>query len=264
MQQIILNEEKYAAHMYESKLLGEYPTTTLFLIAKYLRQCIKGMGEKRTYEELNEFMKQTYPKYNPVSWSSILHSFSKKGKKHLLKKIDCITFTEKEINTIKELDVSIQRLCFTILCYSKYHWILASRQENAGWISEPIKDIFESARYKAKSVDDRYYKLYDLKEMGLLAVSTNGSAKIKSLIIDMKGTPALDEKGNYKLSITDFRELGNEWDNYLGKGSYIRCKKCGRLVRKNSNAMKYCGTCYTAVHKEQKNESQKRLRNEDQ
>lgn len=41
----------------------------------------------------------------------------------------------------------------------------------------------------------------------------------------------INNDSNVILKIKDFRELGYEYQNYIGDGKFIRCSECGRLVK---------------------------------
>ena len=66
--------------------------------------------------------------------------------------------------------------------------------------------------------------------------------------------------GESVLEISDFRELGYEYLNYIGDDKFIRCSECSRLVRKNNNRQKYCNDCYKRINSEMTNERQKENR----
>ena len=53
----------------------------------------------------------------------------------------------------------------------------------------------------------------------------------------------IDMDNEVVLKIKDFRELGYEYQNYIGDGNFIRCSECGRLVRKKGKRDKYCLKC---------------------
>ena len=51
------------------------------------------------------------------------------------------------------------------------------------------------------------------------------------------------------LSISDFRELGYEYMNYLGE-NFTRCQECGRLIKNNKyQNRKYCFDCVGYIPK---------------
>lgn len=53
-----------------------------------------------------------------------------------------------------------------------------------------------------------------------------------------------------KIVISDFRDLGYEYDYYCG-GRFIRCVDCDRLIRVKTNN-KRCGECQEDADKERK------------
>ena len=53
----------------------------------------------------------------------------------------------------------------------------------------------------------------------------------------------IDNDNEVVLKIKDFRELGYEYQNYIGDGNFIRCSECGRLVKKSGKSDKYCSLC---------------------
>lgn len=55
------------------------------------------------------------------------------------------------------------------------------------------------------------------------------------------------DDGEPVLKIEDFRELGYEYLNYIGGGSFVRCEKCGRLVKQSGKNTKYCTECSTKI-----------------
>ena len=60
----------------------------------------------------------------------------------------------------------------------------------------------------------------------------------------------IEKSGNTILKITDFRELGYEYLDFIGEGKFERCKCCDRLFKKTSNNMNYCNDCQREITKE--------------
>lgn len=54
-------------------------------------------------------------------------------------------------------------------------------------------------------------------------------------------------EGEPVLKITELRDLGYQYLQFLGKENFIRCAKCGRLVKKMGNRKLYCKNCAKAV-----------------
>ncbi|MBR2505583.1 MAG: hypothetical protein IKB70_01380, partial [Bacilli bacterium] len=62
----------------------------------------------------------------------------------------------------------------------------------------------------------------------------------------------VDNEGDEELFVSDFRELGYEYQKYKGE-NFIRCAECGILTRGNKNGTKkYCKDCSTYTPQETK------------
>lgn len=231
---VVLNEKEYAEQIIEKGEVGNKPTSTLFLLSKYYRQ-EKKLSERKTAEKLNEFMKKNYKGYNEALWEDIIEDISKKGKKYLMQEIESINITQKELEEISKLvNVKYEKLLFTMLCYAKLYNTLS--ETNNGWINTDIKEIYKVARVTIKYRNDKFLYLNDLENTGLISFSNkNDNLNIKVNFID--------NDSDIALKITDFRELGYEYQNYIGDGKFIKCFECGRLVRKNGKTDKYCNFC---------------------
>ena len=60
------------------------------------------------------------------------------------------------------------------------------------------------------------------------------------------------------IEVNDFDNIYAYYHNYLGKGRYVECSSCGKMVRVNSNRQKYCKECYEEKHRESAREYEKR------
>ena len=81
----------------------------------------------------------------------------------------------------------------------------------------------------------------DLENTGLISFSN------KNDNLNMK-VNFIDNDNEVVLKIKDFRELGYEYQNYIGDGNFIRCSECGRLVRKKTNNQIYCNNCAIEIN----------------
>ncbi len=251
---VILNEKEYAERIIEKGEVGNKPTSTLFLLSKYYRQ-EKNLGEKKTFEQLNNFMKENYKSYNPALWEDIIEDISKKGKKYLLQEIDSINITKNELDTILKVDKPrYQRLLFTMLCYAKLYNTIA--ETNNGWINTEIKEIYKAARVTVKHRNDKFLILNDLEQMNLISFSNQNEN------LNMR-VNFIDEESEVILKIKDFRELGYEYQNYIGEGYFTRCTECNILVRKKSvySSTKYCEKCAKEIESRNALERKRKQRN---
>lgn len=121
-----------------------------------------------------------------------------------------------------------------MLCYAKLYNTLSNT--NNGWVNTEIKEIYKVARVTVKYRNDKFLYLNDLENTGLISFSN------KNDNLNMK-VNFIDNDNEVVLKIKDFRELGYEYQNYIGDGNFIRCSECGQLVRKKGKRDKYCLKC---------------------
>ena len=78
---IILNEKAEAEKIIATGEFGDSLSDALSLIARYYYS--KGLSAKNIYSELDKFMQENVPDYNPVLWKEMLDRKVKKAGKHL-------------------------------------------------------------------------------------------------------------------------------------------------------------------------------------
>lgn len=228
---IILNEYKYALEILDKHIVGNKPSETLSVLARYYRYK-EGKKDKEIYDLLNQYMLNYYPNYNSVKWSITLDSQVKKSKKYTLVEIDSVPITLKEIEAIKNLhNIRMERVAFTMLACAKFANLRNTKNNN--WVNREHKEIFKLARSNM-TIIQQCEMIYDLKELGYVSLSN----KVDNLNMKVN---YIDSESEIVMELTDFRELGYEYMLYLG-GKYIRCEKCGRLIRPKGRK-KYCEEC---------------------
>lgn len=248
---IVLNETKQAEYIIEKGEVGTKPTSTLFLLGKYYRQK-ENLDKDQTINKLNEFMMKNYKNYNSTLWEEGIEDIAKKANKYPLREIDSIGITQSELDKIAELNnTKYKKLLFTMLCYAKLYNTIS--ENNNGWVNTDIQELYRVARVTVKYRKDKFLFLNDIEKTGLISFSNkNDNLNLKVNFFDMDDESVLD--------ISDFRELGYEYLNYIGDGNFIRCSECNRLIRKNNNRQKYCNDCYKRINSEMTNERQKENR----
>lgn len=245
---VVLNETKQAEYIIEKGEVGTKPTSTLFLLGKYYRQK-ENLDKEQTANKLNEFMVANYKNYNPALWEEAIEDIAKKANKYPLREIDSIGITQSELDKIAELhNIKYEKLLFTMLCYAKLYNTIS--ENNNGWVNTDIQELYRVARVTVKYRKDKFLFLNDIEKTGLISFSNkNDNLNLKINFFDMDDESVLD--------ISDFRELGYEYLNYIGDGNFIRCSECNRLVRKKSNkdfSTKYCKECAVIIQNQQKHE----------
>ena len=248
---VVLNEKKQVEYIIEKGEVGNKPTSTLFLLAKYYRQK-ENLNKEQTFNKLNEFMEKNYKNYNSATWEDIIEDISKKANKYPLREIDCIEITKSEIDMIRNVcDIKYEKLLFTMLCYAKLYNKISDK--NNGWVNTDIKELFRVARVSVRYRNDKFLYLNDLETAGLISFSNkNDNLNLRVTFVD--------NNSDTVLKIDDFRELGYEYLNYIGDGKFIRCECCKKLIRKKSNKQKYCTDCYKRINSDMTNERQKKNR----
>lgn len=243
---IILNEKAEAERIIATGDLGDSVSDTLTLLARYY-YC-KGNSAKEIYSELNKFLNENVPDYNPVLWKDMLNKKVKKAGKHPLTDVNNVVITKAEMEKIRSLkSLRLERLAFTLLCIAKF--CNQRNPNNNDWVCRQHKEIFKLAAIPVTNMTQALMlnELYEAGMIGLSKKVTNTNVRVLYI----------DENSKVALAISDFRELGYEYMNYIGKNRYIRCAECGRLVPAKSNNKKYCKNCAAQVQAIQKAEWQK-------
>lgn len=246
---VVLNEVKEAERILKIGEVGNKPTSTLFLLGKYYRQK-NNLDKTQTSKALDSFMRDNYKNYNPALWENIVEDISKKANKYPLREIDSIGITQGELDEISKLEnIKYKKLVFTLLCFAKLYNTIS--ENNNGWVNVGIPEIFRISRVAVKYKKDKFLYLNDIEKSGLISFSN------KNDNLNLKVNFLSDGLDKDVMSISDFRELGYEYLNYIGDGNFIRCSECGRLVRKKSkfdSSTKYCNECSSLVKAIQKKE----------
>lgn len=241
--QTILNETTYAEKILKNGDVGKKPSSTLFLLAKYFRQK-KGFDAQETETALDSFMEKNHPGYTAVLWEQTIRRLTKKSGDSHLREIDFIAITAQELECIRLLkNPKYERLVFVLLCHAKLYDAVSGT--NNGWANLRIPNLFRLARVSVRHRDDKFLYLNDIETNPVLGVEAlisfsnkNDNLNIRVNFISTKGTPVL--------KISDLREPGYEYMNFRKEGNFIRCSKCGRLVRvknKHDFSTKYCSLC---------------------
>lgn len=241
----ILNEKKYIENLLDDKTNKpiEKPGTLLPLLAQYYYQ-FKGYRKKKITELLIKFLDARYPAYehNKKSWIETCENIAKStGGKPLLQ-ADEILITQREIETITQNagDKSLERLLFTMLCIAKYNNL--KNPKNNGWLNTDLKDLFTLAKVKSNP-QNRGKIIHTLINAGLIETAK----KIDKVNLHVTfGEYEMNKNTVLFTTITDFRELGLQFNRLMGYGDYFTCEKCGITVKankQNNNKKCLCRKC---------------------
>lgn len=234
---IIMNEYTYAENLLNKQDLkacdlGDKPSSTLNLLARYYREI--GKNDDEIKELLSDFLNRCLKdKYKESKWIDSIFYQVVKSKKYNLKKVDNVIVTKSEMEIIQSVKgKSRQKVLFTLLILAKYYNTVSDKNKN--WTNLEYKKIFKLANVQL-SIQNQALLINDLYNCGFVNVSKNvGKPNIQVNFVD--------NESDGVLTITRLKDLGKEYLMFCGE-DYIRCQKCGTLVKNYKNINKYCKTC---------------------
>lgn len=234
---IIMNEYTYAENLLNKQDLkacdlGDKPSSTLNLLARYYREI--GKNDDEIKELLSDFLNRCLKdKYKESKWIDSIFYQVVKSKKYTLKKVDNVIVTKSEMEIIQSVKgKSRQKVLFTLLVLAKYYNAISDKNKN--WTNLEYKKIFKLANVQL-SIQNQALLINDLYNCGFVNVSKNvGKPNIQVNFVD--------NESDSVLTITRLKNLGKEYLMFCGE-DYIRCQKCGTLVKNYKNTNKYCKTC---------------------
>lgn len=203
-------------------------------------------------EKLESFLLACSPEASLVKWGRTLDRAVAHASAEELVQIDYIPVTQDELDCICVLDsIRCQRLAFTLLCLAKY---TDEVRGLSGWVDGGDGSIIKLANVNITTRQrDRYY--HDMYLKGLIQPSGKvDSSMVKVLFIDNGGHPAM--------KIDDFRNLGYQFQEYMG-GDFYHCANCGIVVpvrNTRGRPAKYCSDCAAKIRIRQSVDSVMRRR----
>ena len=232
-----MNEYTYAKNLLNKQDLkacdlGDKPSSTLNLLARYYREI--GKSDDEIKECLSDFLNRCLKdKYKESKWIDSIFYQVIKSKKYNLKKVDNVIVTKSEMEIIQSVKgKSRQKVLFTLLILAKYYNAVSDKNKN--WTNLEYKKIFKLANVQL-SIQNQALLINDLYNCGFVNVSKNvGKPNIQVNFVD--------NESDTVLAITRLKDLGKEYLMFCGE-DYIRCQKCGTLVKNYKNTNKYCKTC---------------------
>lgn len=237
MTSIVLNERAYAERALSDLSMGDKPVETLGRVAKYYYS----LGYKKTEIEslIEDFMLKCDPSINIVKWQSTIDRQVSCSDKYALVDIKSVDITNNEMNKIQAINGKLlQRLMFTMLCLAKYGNMI--NPNNNGWINRKDKEIFNLANIKVASIK-KSLMINDLWSLGYIGYSK----VVDNVNINVK---TIDSDGEVVLSVTDFRNLGNQYMRFCGE-NFFECRCCGIISRETHGKQKYCQCCALEVNR---------------
>ena len=231
MRDIILDERSWCENVLMTKSLGDNTGSTLRRLARYYRS--QGYGRAETERRLADFMLRCDPDINLEKWYDIIHRIVASVKDPKLIMVSGVSITEAEMDSIKALNGVIrQSFMFTLLCLAKYQ--NAVRENNSNWVNLERLAIFSAANV-VLSTARQSLLINDLCNSGYISLGKRVDNNSIQVRICNDDSPEV-------VFISDFRNVGNQYRRMLG-GKFMECAICGLVIRRNSNAQKFCPKC---------------------
>ncbi len=235
---VVLDERAYVEDILDQCTLEPRPLETLGRIARYYASFNYKKSEIRRM--LEAFMLKCDPNINIVKWQNTIDKLVRDASKYQLINIENVPITQRELDICNGLDgKQMRRLMFTLICLAKYGNMM--NVDNDGWVNKQDKDIFKMANV-VTSTKRQSLMLNDLRSLGLVRFSR----KVDNININVR---CIDNDGDAVLSITDFRNLGYQYQRYCGE-PYFECCQCGLVIKRTSNVQKYCHDCAVEINRQ--------------
>jgi hypothetical protein len=240
----------------EQILTAGFPNNTIdynkmYLIAKYFRENQR-YGAIRLERELIRFCKQYDKNFNPVTEADTIKKWVNSAMNYGLRKIDSVIISQKEIDTLKEIELQKdKKLLFITLVFSK-----------------ALKGKSTKRKHKKLKSSDNYYihfsnfldiirlsKLSNISEIELAKIFY----KYKNMLFLYKPKKELirleyaDKNPETRIIIDNFEKLIDYYNILFEKEKKINvCARCRNPIIKKNNYQKYCSTCSKEVIREKK------------
>ncbi len=232
---MVLNEELYVKNL----LLGKNKDIKSAIkkigyITRYNTQ-ILNKNEDENYSSTVKWMNKHQDNFDESSYSNVISKAIKGSKKLPLYKIDSISITKNEFETIKSLNnIREEKVLFVLLCMAKQQSNIFKFTD--GLVRYTITDLCKSARISVPS-DEREYILHNILVKGLISCPKKNDTKCLRVNF-------LEENGEAELILNeiDCQELAYAYLKLKNGSGFKRCRRCGRLMN-SRNKNDFCQYC---------------------
>jgi hypothetical protein len=257
---IYLNERDRAIEVLGGSQLGEHPSDTMRMIARYYID--NGLKKAEVIKRMEDFVMKCKPNCALSKWEPMLNKAYGVAAKQPALDIDFIAVTQTEMSKIAEIPVRnkrLRRLAFTMLCLAKY-WKVRSPQSDF-WVLTKETQIFEMANIKSVPTRQRCQMFRELSDRGMIQLPRKVDGKwFRVLFVDEQS-----DESQIVMRIRDFRSLGFQYLRYLGQ-PFCVCENCGIVFAGRGDNIgrpkKYCDDCATKISIQQRVDWAMRKRNE--
>lgn len=236
---MILNEELYVKNL----LLGKNKDIKSAIkkigyITRYNTQ-ILNKNEDENYSSTVQWMNKHQDNFDESSYSNVISKAIKGSKKLPLYRIDSISITKNEFETIKSLNnIREEKILFVLLCMAKQQSNIFKFTD--GLVRYTITDLCKYARISVPA-DEREYILHNILVKGLISCPKKNDTKCLRVNF-------IEENGETELILNeiDCQELAYVYLKQKNGSGFKRCLRCGRLMS-SRNKKDFCPYCEQAT-----------------
>lgn len=228
------NEISYAKKMLDSGFLTNKRMYELNILAKYFFYL--GYKPKEVQERVVDFCNNYFDSFSEAKYFDKIQSILNNARKMPIIEVGTIQITEKEvefINSIKE-PFKFNDVLFCLLVIKKIREKLGQQP----YLNCKYTKFTKSCGLSSPKA--LYPLLRRLEQLGFIRVCRNSNLEIL-FNVDASNSPTVIE-------VNDFDNIYAYYHNYLGKGRYVECSSCGKMVRVKGNRRKYCNECARIIN----------------
>lgn len=235
---IIFDERQRVEDLLKNGFQGKTALLDFILLAKYL--IANGLEGNELKNELIKILSDKQELIPANYLPTIIPKILKVAINNPLQDKKTVRITESELTLLENFSEKAQKIGFVYLvCYKFY---------NKEFAIKPIE-----VKKFAKMPNLRNKQLF-LLENELFNKNFLSEKETRTELFYIVNLPK-EDSSKVVIEINDYRDFILYYERYKGE-NIINCKKCGRLIKKNSNAQLYCKEC----KKENDKEKVKRFR----
>lgn len=220
--------------MLDSGFLTNKRMYELNILAKYFFYL--GYKPKEVQERVVDFCNNYFDSFSEAKYFDKIQSILNNARKMPIIEVGTIQITEKEvefINSIKE-PFKFNDVLFCLLVIKKIREKLGQQP----YLNCKYTKFTKSCGLSSPKV--LYPLLRRLEQLGFIRVCRNSNLEIL-FNVDASNSSTVIE-------VNDFDNIYAYYHNYLGKGRYVECSSCGKMVRVKGNRRKYCNECARIIN----------------
>lgn len=239
---LILNEEKYAATVYDGT---NQDVKSIMEKIRYITRYFLHTAQKNdedNYACTVKWLRTHHENFDESNYSNLISDAIKKAHKYPFYNIDGIKITQSELDIIASLDdLRAEKILFALLCMAKQQSI--SNGFTNGLVKYSLSELCKMARISVPA-DDREYILYKIVQKGYLGYPKKNNTQC--LIVNF-----IDENSEVVLYLDEMscQELSYEYLMWKNNGQgYGRCEFCGKAIKQyKSHPRRFCKECTEIV-----------------